>query len=209
MKKLSLLLAVAGVLISYQASAKDGVYAGAGLLLSKTKYHYNDPSGISVDDGGFVTKENGHGVGGGAFVGYKKSFDQVFLAPEAFYDYLNTSTNDYYHHIPPYQQDTLNLRSRYGLKANVGYDINQSFSLYANYGYANVGYANRWPSDGKSESGNRFAAIYGIGGIFNINENWSVKAEINQQRFKIPATGDAAYSKVRLNVLQTSLAYNF
>lgn len=206
MKKLSLALIAAGVLVSSQANAKDGAYLGAGLLFSQTKYKFHD---VSPPDNGAVAKVHGNGFGGGVFAGYKKSFDQVFFAPEVFYDYLNTSTKDYYYHVSPYGQDTLNLRSRYGFKANVGYDLNKSFSLYANYGYANVNYVNRWPSLNESESGNRFSAIYGIGGIYNINDSWAVKAEINQQRFKIPASGDSVYSKVKLNVLQTSLAYKF
>ncbi len=214
MKKLSLISAVlCAILSTSAASAKDGFYAGADLVISNAKYKYHDKKGWEHSNP--VGKVDGNGVGASIAGGYKKSFDQVFIAPEIFYDYLNSSTKDYYHTIAPYQQDSLEIRARYGAKANLGYDFGNKISTYLTAGLANVNYVNRWPSSGDSESQSILTPIYGLGALFQINDSWAVKAEFNQQKFHTRHSIDSSVnyttviSKVTLNVLKTGLVYSF
>ncbi len=212
MKKLSLVSAVLCAILSTSvASAKDGFYAGADLVLSNAKYKYHDKSGTEHSNS--VGKIDGNGVGVGITGGYKKSFDQVFVAPEVFYDYLNSSTQDYYHSVAPFQQDTLEIRSRYGAKANLGYDFSNKFSTYLTAGLASVNYINRWPSSHDSQGKSTLSPIYGLGALFQINDSWAVKAELNQQKFHarygIDSGSSTVVSKVTLNVLKTGLVYSF
>ncbi len=210
MKKTLSLIAIASSLIfSSQANAKDGLYAGADLVLSNAKYKYLDKtnSGLPSESGG-VNKVDGNGVGVGVSVGYKKYFNQVFIAPEVFYDYLNTSIKDYGHTISAYRDGKMNLRSRYGVKINLGYDLTEKFSTYANFGMAQVSYLNESPSDGSSQGKlSYFAPVYGLGALYKLNDSWSVRAEINQQKVNIRYFDNA--SKVTINTLKTGLVYNF
>ncbi len=207
-KTLSIIAIAASLITSSQAIAKDGIYAGADLVTSNAKFKYasTGSSGSSAQK-----KVDGTSVGAGVTVGYKKSFNSgIFVAPELFYDYLNSSTKDYYYNRPPYQQDTLELRSRYGAKANLGYNFNDKLSAYATYGLAAVDHVDNFPTRPSSQGKWKTSAIYGFGAVFNINENWGLKAEFNTQRFNVPYSYDTGVvSKVRLNVLKTGLVYSF
>lgn len=214
MKKLSIISTILCAILTSQANAKDGFYAGANLNLSNAKYKYLNKTGGDTSGGNaHVGKIDGNGIGAGITAGYKKSFGQTFIAPEIFYDYLNSSTKDYYHITQPYQQDTMELRSRYGAKANLGYNFTDKFSAYATYGLASIDHVDNFPSAtsvSRSQGKWKTAAIYGLGAVFNINENWGIKAEFNTQRFNVPYSYDAGVmSKVRLNVLKTGLVYSF
>jgi opacity protein-like surface antigen len=208
-KTLSIIAIAASLVTSFQANAKDGVYVGADLITSNAKFKY------AGEVGSFGTtaqrRVDGTSVGAGLSAGYKKSFDSgVFVAPELFYDYLNSSTKDYYYNNALYQQDSLELRSRYGAKANLGYNFNDKFSAYATYGLAAIDHVDNFPTVPESQGKWKTAAIYGIGAVFNFNENWGIRAEFNTQRFNVPYSYDAGVtSKVRLNVLKTGLVYSF
>lgn len=206
-KTLSLIAIASSLILSSQANAKDGFYAGADLLLSNAKYKYlNRTNYVIPSEVGGVDKIDGNGVGVGVSAGYKKYFDQVFVAPEVFYDYLNTSTKDYFFVYDA--SDKINLRSRYGAKLNLGYDLTDKFSAYANFGMAQVNYLNK--STGLSQGKvSYFAPVYGLGALYKLNDSWSVRAEINQQKLNVRYYyyGDA--SKVTINTLKTGLVYNF
>lgn len=209
-KTLSLISLVSAVFLTSQASAKDGLYAGVDLVLSKAQYKYvnegvTDPDPESEPQG----RIDGNGVGVGASIGYKKSFNQVFVAPEVFYDYLNSSTKDYYHAKIPYQQDTLELRSRYGAKVNIGHDFTEKFSSYLTAGVASVDQITNSPSLNDSRGKTRNSAIYGLGAIFKLNDSWAIRAEFNTQRFNATYYDANVVSKIRLNVLKTGLVYSF
>ena len=205
-RTLSLISIVSTIFLTSQANAKDGLYAGVDLVLSKAKYKYVNEGAAQTNP---QSKIDGNGVGVGASIGYKKSFNQVFVAPEVFYDYLNSSTKDYYHTQIPYQQDTLELRSRYGAKVNVGHDFTEKFSAYVTGGLANVDQITNSPSLKDSRGKTRTSAIYGLGAIFNLNDNWAIRAEFNTQRFNATYYDPNVVSKTRLNVLKTGLVYSF
>jgi outer membrane autotransporter protein len=211
MKKLSLIALFSALFLASQANAKDGVYVGADLVTSNAQYKY---AGAIGSVGAVAQRRvDGTSVGAGLSVGYKKSFNGVFVAPELFYDYLNSSTHDYYYNNPGYKQDSLELRSRYGAKANLGYNFSNKFSAYATYGLASVDHVDNFPtatSVSRSQGKWKTAAIYGIGAVFNFNENWGIRAEFNTQRFNVPYSYHVGVmSKVRLNVLKTGLVYSF
>lgn len=204
MKKLLTTFSIIAALAVSSASAKDGVYVGADLVTSNAKYNYFARSGSHNPR---QSKIDGTSVGAGLTVGYKKSFNQVFVAPELFYDYLNSSTRDYYQSAAPYKQDTLELRSRYGAKLNLGYDFTDKFSAYATYGLSAVDHVDNFPtarSTPRSQGKWKTSAIYGFGVMFHLSDSWALKAEFNTQRFNVPYSYDAGViSKVRLNVLKT------
>lgn len=205
MKKYFILSLLCASLTTSIANAKEGVYVGANAILSQATYKFSNPT-ASAPQGRVAGKD----VGVGAYVGYKKSFNQVFLAPEIFYDYLNSSSQNYYRTSGTSKQDTLEIRSRYGAKANLGYDFSECFSAYLTYGLAILDQVNNYPSVKVSNGKNKTAAIYGLGGQLKINDQWSARAEFNSQRFNVPFSVVAGSdSKVRLNTLNIGAVYNF
>ena len=222
MKKLSLLSTVLlSLLTATIAEAKDGAYVGADLALSNAQYRYdNKMSYTAPQDHNAQYKIDGNGVGFGLVAGYKKALcEKTFIAPELFYDYLHNSTKSYYHRYDDTAfhpaNDTMDLRSRYGVKANLGYNFTDKFSSYVTVGLAQVQYINRWPSEApfgvnSSEGKVTTAPIYGIGALFSINDSWSLKTEINQQKMHLRYSDDVGNSsKVTLNVLKVGAVYSF
>lgn len=206
-KTLSFITAISSLFISSQTFAKEGVYVGADLVTSNAQYKYV-ATGVSGSNA--QKKVDGTDIGAGLTIGYKKSFGEIFVAPEIFYDYLNSSSKDYYYNKGRYRQDTLELRSRYGAKVNLGYDFADSFSGYVTYGLATVDHVDNFPTNPNSQGKWKTSAIYGLGATLNLNDNWAFKAEFNSQRFNVPYSYDGGVtSKVRLNTLKTGLVYNF
>ncbi len=105
MKKfLSLIISL--IALTSKANAKDGIYVGVDLLAAHAQYKFD-----SLYSAGQERRIDGnYDVGAGVSAGYKKSFNKFFITPEIFYDYLNSSTEDYHHNTAPYQQDTLEIR---------------------------------------------------------------------------------------------------
>ena len=128
MKKIPLIithvatLIISSFLFSF-AHAKDGVYVGADLLKVHARYKLAE---LEFSDSLVDKKNGGNSVGVGVSLGYKKSLNDFFLAPELFYDYLNSSTKDYWHNSALFDQDSLELRSRYGARLNIGYNFYQA-----------------------------------------------------------------------------------
>lgn len=207
MRKILPLIIASLMLFTSKANAKDGFYVGADLLASHAKYKIDDQYSL-----GQGRVDSNYDIGVGVSAGYKKSFDKFFVTPEIFYDYLNSSTKDYYHTTVPYGQDTMEIRSRYGSKANFGYDFTNKFSAYLSYGVAMVDQIDNFPSVNDSRGKWQTAAIYGIGSIYNINDKWGIKTEFNSQRFNTRYQyyqGETITSKVRLNVLKIGAVYLF
>lgn len=205
-KTLSLLAVTSAIFLSSKANAQDGVYVGADAIFSNASYKYQSTQSSSPSQ----SKIDGNGVGVGVTLGYKKFFNNFFTAPEIFYDYLNSSTRDYYKTSGNFKQDSLELRSRYGAKLNLGYNFTEKFSSYATYGLATVDHVDNFPSDSFSQGKWKTSAIYGLGATISFMDNWAFKAEFNTQRFNVPYSYDAGtVSKIRLNTLKTGLAYSF
>ncbi len=85
------------------------------------------------------------------------------------------------------------------------------------YGVAMLDQIDNFPSVSGSSGKWQMAAIYGIGSIYNINDNWGIKTELNSQRFntRYPyysgqnSIGQTTTNKVRLNVLKVGVIYSF
>jgi opacity protein-like surface antigen len=134
------------------------------------------------------------GVGLGLSLGYKSFVtDKVFLAPEVFYDYLDTP-----------------VVYRLGAKVNLGYKFDQKFSGFVNVGVTNNSYDDSRPGSQASydASANRVAVLYGAGVSYDLNRDWALRGSYDWQRF------DAKYNtgqkdRLSLGVLKLGTTYSF
>jgi len=172
MKKNLITGLLCAVLISSAASAKDGGYAGADIILSQADHRYDDNNiepGLGID------------------LGYRKNFDRVFLAPEVFYDQFDSSNSK-----------NLQFNARYGAKINLGYDFDQNFSGYLTYGMANL----RYQLSSGNDTKNKFTSVYGLGLLMKINKDLDAKVEYNQQRLDTPySLGSVQLNVLKVGVL--------
>jgi outer membrane autotransporter protein len=194
MKKL-LIVSIIATIATSSANANDRAYVGLDLSSSHVKN--------KVSDGEGTTKISNNIAGFGLNAGYKINFNKgLFVAPEVFFDYLNNKSS------PDDNSASYKIDSRYGAKLNLGYNFNEKFSVFANYGLANVRY--KLSSSDLSENGSKIAAIYGLGFAYNINEQLTAKIGANRQKL---ATGFADNSgleiKSAIETYSVGLAYNF
>ncbi len=187
------------------AKAKDGVYVGADLNLSNAKYQFRHPFQTAPQ-----TRVSGTAAGLGASVGYRKEVGRFFVAPEGFYDYLNSSSHTYFSTTDGVSGDRLRISSRYGLKGNFGYDFTDKFSAYVTYGITRIHRASDYKSFDAKEQKWKSAPIYGIGAQYKICEKWAARAEFNTQKFSTTYYAvPEAMSDIRLNVWKLGAIYSF
>jgi hypothetical protein len=207
MKKLALILAIASICTASQANAKDGFFVGVDVLRSEVKHKNLDRREGADTDG---EKVNTHSVGFGLNAGYKISFDKIFVAPEGFYDNINSSSKDFfYSRSPLFEWDRMNVNYRYGGKVNLGYAFTPDFKGFVNAGFANVNYEYKWISEGVSYKSSKIAAIYGLGFSYDINENWLLKTSFDHQRLDARYFERKHTDRMKLDVLKVGIAYSF
>lgn len=224
---------IAAFLIAVFASqsysyAKSGPYAGININRSRAEHKVSNMYGApgthetTIAFSSDRTETDATNVGFGFEAGYKfqLSNNGIYIAPEIYFDQLNNSAEDPYADNEGqtlYKQDKLILNYRYGAKLNLGYDFNEKYSAFVNYGFANVDYDVNWNSvlsNGvgaaySSYGADKLAEIYGVGGAYNINENFALRLSYDMQKFNIRYMLDGWRSEVKLQTFKAGLIYNF
>ena len=208
MKKLSLALIAAGVFVASNANAKDGAYVGVDVLRSSAKHTYVDKRIGNPKDGD--TSRDNSSIGLGLNAGYKFSFDKAFVAPEAFYEYLNSSAKDFYNgEGSDYVTDRMKINYRFGAKLNLGYTFVPGFSGFVNAGLSDLKSTYNWDSAGRSRGVMKLGMVYGLGFAYDLNEKWTIRTSFDRQNINLQYMTEGRRDKVRLDVLKVGLVYNF
>jgi len=199
MKKLLITSSLIFAIAASAASAKDNLYVGLNGIMSDSK--------ADIDG---VLKLNKKSLGLGANVGYKLTTNGLIVAPEAFFDYLNNKK------ILPVSDEGDNFKIknkfnyRYGARLNIGYEINNQFSVVANYGLAAVDYEISTYDDVETfvkKRGSKISSIYGLGAGYNLNENITLKLNANLQNFDYKIEESKVKNKIM--TYSAGVAYNF
>ena len=170
---------------------------------------------------------SGKGIGAGVNYKYAVNFNQFFIAPGIFFEKLGTrviSSEEAYQNTILQQNTQLDIKGRYGVFANIGYDVNSFLAPYAVIGYSMVQFRAKnvqVKNDGryqtaieKSVTG---ANLYGAGLKLKYSNNISFDIEFNTQKFKAKTNTDVPLNKkgyvavfnTRLNTIKIGVAYNF
>jgi opacity protein-like surface antigen len=199
-----------------QDSHRSGVYAGLDLILMQAEHRFiDDTNNAGPIEAPQKLSANNSNASFGANVGYNFVYKDFFVAPELFFDNLSNRSNDFFHMEgdSAAKQDKLVINYRYGFKVNVGYYINDKFSIFVNYGFANVDYNLKFYSASTADTGQKSAPIYGIGFIYKINNTWSMKTSFNYQSFDTPyftkIVGYGYRDKINLKDLRMGVVYSF
>lgn len=218
---------------SEKSNKTAGHYVGASWVMSHLKFNerYRDGSAGS----NFVNVQPAYSENNfeGFDVNYKYAFnfDGIFVAPGVFFEKTNASADSNPAAGIAYANDFQNVKinKRYGLKADIGYDIDETFSPYVTGGYAILDYSTRnylvnsstppYPLLGThtihATQGDWF---YGLGVKANCSKNISLNLEYNRHSFLAEQTfGNYApyyysyqgYYKTRLDILKLGASYKF
>lgn len=190
--------------IKQQKPSRDrtqGHYLGASYNYVETSFHDNFTSNIGIPTlQKPSSKDNGYGLG----ISYKYAFNfnKFYIAPgvlwEKYWNKVQGNNNGKEETYLGLYRDLkqLDLRYRYGITSDFGYDFSKLFSGYVTVGYVANGFKVK---DGllalneyeniiyEDYSTKRLDAnlLFGAGFNFRINDQLSLNLEANTQKFKV------------------------
>ncbi len=179
MKKLFIISAIIGSLLASLASAKNaGNYIGLDLLNTRSNFETQSNSDI--------------GVG----VNYKRviDLDTFFIAPGVFFN-NNANENN---------AKTVELRYSYGVKLDVGYDVNDKVAAFITIGH----------SENRIDNGadiTEEAFIYGLGLDYALDDtlNLSVAYEVSEFGKTKDALNTTDSFRTDYEVVKVGVSFNF
>lgn len=225
MKKIIIASLVSAVSFSSASFAKtEGSYVGFNLLKTTAETKEWKGSRVSPSVSPMQDSSNGYGLE------FKHAFNfgnQMFISPGVFYDHLGNKIKD-----KPVSStvngvnlanDSVSVKSRYGIKADFGYDVTDNFAAYLTAGLASVKYGINWdskivdPTDlvtvssssSLSKKGRKMGAIYGAGFSFYPTKDVSVNVEYNMQSLDFKAPDVAVKAPTKLKTMKVGVAYHF
>ncbi len=211
MKKLLVISSVAATIAATSALAKtEGSYAGVNLINTKATYSesYTDNTTPTSVRG---SKDSGSSYSIGLNYKYAVNMNGVFLAPGVFVENNNLKVRN------GVDNNQAQIKYRYGITADLGYDVTDKTALYATTGYTGVNYKTN-TQDGSglygSKNGSQGDWMWGVGVKHDVADNTTLSLEYNTQNLKLKTSsgGTANYSSkldTRIDVLKIGLAYRF
>lgn len=197
------LLAAASVAVAVAASSSafaktEGHYAGVNIVRSDSgsQYIYG---GVNV-----TNKFNDRGIGAGLDYRYAFNMNNFFIAPGLFVEKNNIKTRE----STDEMTSTISINYRYGLKANIGYDVTDEASVYFTNGLSNTLYKVDWKSDGEKSTG-AIGYFYGAGVAYNVTKEVAVNVEYNTQKIDLNTASVGAKVENTLSVVKLGVSYHF
>jgi hypothetical protein len=189
---------------------KGNAYVGTDYIYSEMKRKFladpllvGDPERPSVRG-----QDSGYGIN----FGYKISKNNIFIAPEIFYEKLNVHAADYYNSATT--SDSLKVESREGVKVALGYTFFDKLSIFGNYGFTKVHFRQNVANFGDIYSFNKSAPIYGFGISYRIYKDVDLRLSHDIQTIKtlydknFADNGDQK-DMTKIRATKVGLVYNF
>ncbi len=193
-----------------------GNYIGIDLIKTSTSFSmhqlYLDPKNNDKNPYTDPTPSYGYGLK----YNYAINYRNFFLSAGLFYENnqnknnFNKSSYQQYNQDYTYARSFVKIRDRYGLKFDLGYDVNDNLAFYGSAGIVNNNYMirgslypyyfynNEYPNifqDSKSNSlnynpfttikGNKKSPFVGAGIRIKLHKNWLLNGEYNFTKFSI------------------------
>ena len=206
-----------------------------GISVNRNQLNFHEEYSAEIPSYGYyesvIVKPSAskYGIGAGLTYKYAINFHDFFIAPGAFFEKNWTSVNaNEKAGINSNKIQRLDIDSRYGVTADLGYDFTNKFATYLMGGYSVVRYTakNGAITPGgdyyetilkKSSNG---SLIVGLGTKYNYSDHVSFNVEANTQKFNLKNNGDVPIVKNagyiydsrfvgRFNTLKIGASYNF
>ncbi len=144
--------------------------------------------------------------------GYRYNMGKFFVAPEAFYDFLNSRAKDFYVHDGSEPAgSSIRINYRYGGKMNFGYQLTERFSTFLNVGVAKTRYHQNWDSDTykKKYDNAKRGVVWGVGVIYSLSDHWATRVSYDYERLKTRYVDQGFQDLIKLHVVKAGLVYSF
>lgn len=206
----------------------QGHYIGLDMLHNNLSFYEKNSSPIDgvVEEQKLRPSSSGYGVGFGFGYKYALNFNDFFIAPGIFLErtstHVNGETGTYFNNPTTASNISLRVKGRYGVKVDVGYDINKVVSPYLVGGYSMVNYISEngfnvigVDSQSVLKKGTAGGFLYGVGMKINHDKRLSFNIEFNEQSFQTENDitplneGYTAVYDATLRTLKLGVLYNF
>jgi len=195
-------------LLSTSPSYATGLFVGVDALNADARFKAKNSTSLTGPKNHSIAEADKRNYGVNA--GYRIDFLTLLASAELFYDDLRASSRDFENNSNHINQgDTIALKNRYGVKANLGFAILPRITPFITYGLTNVRYESNLPSSGNSISKTEFAPLYGIGILFDLPLGISAKASYDYQQFHMNYAASGSKVRTQLGVVKLGLIYNF
>ena len=222
MKKFFAVTSAIATLITSQAALANtqGSYLGMDALSTKTTFFVRQNLSGETYAYNQIPSNSHTSYGFGLNYKYAFNFNDFFIAPGLILEQNSVRGS----RVDGIDEERLQVRNRYGVKADFGYDISKTIAPYLTIGYAEVSYKTRGSgvdsgdnlvtAVNNGQSGNWFG---GAGVKFDIGHNFALNLEYNYQRIKANTTVptqatyyiDKTSFMTRLDIVKLGLSYNF
>ncbi len=196
------------LLISFSANA-TGFFIGADALFASAKHKAK-----SVEESGNprnLDKQDADKFNYGVNAGVRFDFLNLLASGELFYDKIDTSSRNFaLIDSDNNNQDSIEIKDRYGAKLNVGFAILPKVTPFLTYGLTKVSYSSKILSDNNSVTKSEFTPLYGLGLLIDLPfTGLSAKASYDYQNIDMRYAQDGAKIKTHLGVAKLGVVYNF
>jgi opacity protein-like surface antigen len=192
--KLFTLFAILTGISSVALAKTEGNYFSGSIIYNRASLNQGSSG---TNDINYKDTANAAGFG----VAYKRAFNynNIFIAPGVFAEKNNLKST--------VGSTTVNIKNRYGFKADLGYDLENDLAIYLTGGLSFLSY--KTTNDAGKESDNaRSSWFYGAGIRQDYSENVSFDLEYNTQSFSA-LTMSSHKVKVDDNTVKIGLNYKF
>lgn len=209
MKKFLIISSLLALVSSAAMAKTEGSYAGVDIINTKVKFveKFSSTAMPSEATNSPSTSDSAYNLG----LSYKYAInhDGFFIAPGVFVENNDVTVNN--------ANQRAEIEHRYGVTADLGYDVTEKIGLYAMVGYAGVDYKNK---NGTSNSttaikdGAEADWLWGVGLKHNCSANSAMTLEYNTQKLDLKTSTNVAgnyagHFDTRIDVLKLGFAYRF
>lgn len=190
-------------------SYATGLFIGGDVLFANAQYKAkNNSSSLGPKNGDITDADN---LNYGINAGVRVDLLSLLVSGEVFYDNLEVSAQNFKsttHKI--HTSDNIELKNRYGVKANIGMAILPKITPFVTFGMSKVSYGSNVYSSGNTLSKSELSPLYGVGVLVDIPFiDISVKASYDYQNLNMNYAESGAKIRSHLGVAKLGVIYNF
>jgi opacity protein-like surface antigen len=187
-------------------SQATGVFIGADALYSQARFTTKNISELSGPLNGSVRQ--GNKINYGANAGIRFDLLNLLASGEVFYDSLQAEAKNFETAAGEANKiNSVEIKDRYGAKANLGFAIFPRITPFLTYGFAKVKYSGNAGAFSVTDS--KWSPIYGLGLLLDLPLGVSLKAAYDYQQFSIPYSQSGSKTRTNLGVAKLGVIYNF
>lgn len=190
-------------------SYATGLFIGGDILFANAQYEAKNNSSVLGPKNGDI--KDADNLNYGVNAGFRLDFLSLLASGEVFFDNLEVSAQNFESRQNQiHTSDNIELKNRYGVKANIGMAILPKVTPFLTIGMSKISYGSNVYSSGNTLSKSELSPLYGVGVIVDIPlTDISVKASYDYQSLNMNYAESGSKIRSHLGVAKLGAIYNF